>query len=398
MSKKKTHEEYVTEVAEINPDIEVIEQYVNAHSKIKHKCKVCKHEWYAKPNGILSGYGCPKCSGVIKLTQEEYEERIIATGLNIRVIDKYINMNTNILHKCNICGYEWGIKPSDVVNKHGCPVCAGKIIGNPPEYKNSIWASEYKEYFSRYMTEGQMKLHMPNSNKKIQVKCPDCQRYKDISPNTLNKNGLGCICGDGVSYPNKFVYYMLKQLNIDVILEYSPLWSHRKQYDIFIPNLSCIIENHGAQHYKDGFGMFGVTYEEEKQNDDYKEEIAKTNGIKNYIVIDCRNSNKDWIKQSILKSELLSILGFLEYDIDWDECDMFATSNLVKVASELWNNGMCGEQSKMNLSKTTIYNYLKKGTKLLFCSYTGELSKKRTKEYERINKIKGGVINVISCL
>lgn len=391
MSERKTHEKYVSEIAEINPNIEVISEYINAHSKIKFKCKICEYEWYAKACGALLGYGCPKCSGVMKLTHEEYEARIVATGLNIQVIDKYINMNTKILHKCNACGYEWKIKPSDVVHNHGCPVCAGRRIGTPPQYKNSIWESEYKEYFSKYMTEEQMKLTMPSSNKKVSVQCPDCNRYKDISPNLLHQNGLGCTCGDGVSYPNKFIYSMLKQLNIDIILEYNTSWSCKRQYDVFIPRLNCIVENHGAQHYPNKFGMFGKTYELQKQNDIYKEKLARANGIENYIVIDCRFSNKDWIKESVLKSGLLDIIGFFEYDINWDECDKFATSNLVKTAVDLWNKGMSVAQISfdMSLTKTTIYNYLKKGANLLLCNYSKELSKERTKEYkEKTREVK----------
>ena len=384
MAIKMTHEDYITKIKHIHSNIEVLCEYVNARTKILHKCKICGYEWVAQPNSILSGCGCPKCSGTMRLTQKEYEKRVEEINTNIKVLDKYINMNTKILHQCKVCRHKWNIKPSDIVNKHGCPICSGKIIGNPPEYKNSIWASKYKNYFIKYMTEEQMKIYTPNSNKIIEVLCPDCGRYKKISPNTLFQHGLGCICGDGISYPNKFMYSVLKQLNIEIMLEYSPEWANKKKYDIYIPNLNCIIENHGFQHYKDGFTLFGKTYEYEKQNDKYKEEIARENGIQSYIIIDCRYSNEDWIKQSILNSDLPNILNFSEYDINWCECDKFATSNLVKIVSELWNNGMCVEEirDKMELSKNTIYNYLNKGAKFSMCNYTGILSRERTKKYK----------------
>ncbi len=391
MGKQKTHKEYILEVAKINSNIQVIGEYINAHTKIEHKCLVCGHKWFAKPNGILLGYGCAKCAGVLRYTQKEYEAKVKEVNPNIEVLGEYINMNQKISHRCKICNHKWETKPNDIVKGHGCPVCSGKIIGNPPEYKNSIWSSEYKDYFSKYMTENQMKSYTPYSNRRAKIKCPDCGRYKEISPNTLHENGLGCICGDGVSYPNKFVYSVLNQLSIEVVIEYRPSWSNRKQYDIYIPEINCIIENHGAQHYKDGSGIFGVTYKTEKQNDDCKENLAKTNGIINYIVIDCRYSNKDWIKSSILNSELPRLLHFSINDINWDECDRFATSNFVKIASELWNNGLCPYQIKeqMNLSKNTIYNYLNKGAKLSICNYTSELSKQRTKEYKNNINLKG---------
>ena len=38
--KRKTHEEYVFEVSQINPFIEVIGKYAGNHIKILHKCKI----------------------------------------------------------------------------------------------------------------------------------------------------------------------------------------------------------------------------------------------------------------------------------------------------------------------------------------------------------------------
>ena len=47
--KKKTHEEYVVEVAKANPNIEVIGTYINIKTKILHRCKIDGYEWYATP-------------------------------------------------------------------------------------------------------------------------------------------------------------------------------------------------------------------------------------------------------------------------------------------------------------------------------------------------------------
>ena len=40
MSKKKTHEEYISELAKIHPNIEVIGQYAGSNVKILHKCRI----------------------------------------------------------------------------------------------------------------------------------------------------------------------------------------------------------------------------------------------------------------------------------------------------------------------------------------------------------------------
>ena len=73
---KRTHEEYVAKVAEINPNIEVIESYIDANTKILHKCKIDGYEWKIRPASILVGEGCPKCAGNINLTNDEYINKL----------------------------------------------------------------------------------------------------------------------------------------------------------------------------------------------------------------------------------------------------------------------------------------------------------------------------------
>lgn len=60
-TKTKTHEQYVKEVAAINPNIEVVEEYIDCYTRIKHKCKICNHIWTPLPTNIIQGAGCPNC-------------------------------------------------------------------------------------------------------------------------------------------------------------------------------------------------------------------------------------------------------------------------------------------------------------------------------------------------
>lgn len=386
--KKKTQKEYILEVVKINPNIEVVGEYINAHTKILHKCKIDGFEWYTSPHNILRGQGCPKCAGKIRKTHEQYVKEVAETNPNIKIIGTYVNIHTNILHRCKIDGYEWYAKPNNILHGTNCPVCVGCAIGNYPEYKNSIWASEYVDYFSKYLTDEQMKSYTPHSNAKINISCPDCGKPKLISLFRLLKEGFGCICGDGRSYPNKFMYAFLTELKVEHELEYSPDWAGNFKYDIYIPSLNCIIENHGAQHYKGGFEYAGgKTLEEEQENDKYKESIAKNNGIAHYVVINCKVSDASWIKDSILKSHLPILLSFNEKSVNWNKCDKFATSNLVKEASNLWNNGLTTKDIANNLGvgQSTAARYLKKGVKFGWCDYS------KQKSMERRNS---GVINL----
>ena len=310
----------------------------------------------------------------IKRTHDEYVSEVSVINPDIQVIGIYTNVHTKILHKCKIDGYEWSPTPKQILQGSGCPVCSRppRVIGPAPEYKNSIWESEYKEYFSLYLTEEQMKTIMPRSNKKIEVLCPHCKKNKFISPDNMIHDGFNCVCDDGRSYPNKFMYGLLNQTSIKYVQEKTFVWSCGRAYDIYIPSLNCIIENHGAQHYDGCFGkMGGRTLENEMQNDLYKKSLAKDNAINNYYEIDCRRSELQYIKTSILNSGLLNLLGVFEKDIDWTKCAAFAASNLVKEASELYNDGYTIIQISeiLKISNNCARNYVHKGTEVGWCRY-----------------------------
>ena len=58
----KTHEQFIQELYEVNPDIEVLENYQGAKIKIKCRCKIDGYEWEPLPNNLLNEQGCPKCN------------------------------------------------------------------------------------------------------------------------------------------------------------------------------------------------------------------------------------------------------------------------------------------------------------------------------------------------
>lgn len=217
-----------------------------------------------------------------------------------------------------------------------------------------------------------MKKYSPNSNQKIIIKCPDCGKEKCITINNLLHQGLSCICGDGRSYPNKFIYEFLQQVGVEYIPEYSPKWANNKIYDIYIPSLNCIIENHGMQHYDGCFERCGgLSLSEEQENDKLKQSIALKNGIKNYVILDCRKSKLEWIKNSIANSILFDLFNVDEKDIDWNQCDKAFKQNLIKTSSDLWNDGLKIKDIsiKLNKSRHTISSYLCKAKNFGWCEY-----------------------------
>lgn len=136
--RKKTHEEYVLELHLVNPNIEVVDKYIGNHKKILHRCKIDGYEWYIAPDNTLHNKGCPRCAGNAKKTHEEYVKEVAFINPNIDVLGVYVSDSTKILHKCKIDGHEWSAKPNNILHGKGCPICAGNILKTHTQYVQEV--------------------------------------------------------------------------------------------------------------------------------------------------------------------------------------------------------------------------------------------------------------------
>jgi len=171
-------------------------------------------------------------------------------------------------------------------------------------------------------------------------------------------------------------------------------WCNQYKYDFYfeLNNEQYILETHGLQHYEDTSGVYKKTLQEEQENDRVKKELALKNGIKeeNYIVIDCRKSELDWIKEHIILEQNILNKLFNLGKIDWIKCGEFALSNRVKEACKYWNSKKYSTTQIgkiMKLHKTTISKYLKQGFKLNWCSYNAQEVMRKS---NLINALKNG--------
>lgn len=60
---KLTTDKFKFKLESINKNIELIDEYVDFHTKIRFKCRIDGHIWRATPANILNGCSCPVCSG-----------------------------------------------------------------------------------------------------------------------------------------------------------------------------------------------------------------------------------------------------------------------------------------------------------------------------------------------
>ena len=357
--------------------------------KIKYKNKEC----------IISTDNFHRCKlGKIlnKITKEfkvEIGQIFKDNKRNLIIIDREYKQsmyykNTQLKYykyKCNKCKYDEGwIEEKDLLHGQGCGCCNGKVV---VKGINDISTTnpEMVKYFANIEDSYN---YTYSSGERINFKCPNCGFEKEMIISNLYKFKFSCPnCSDGVSYPEKFIYNLLKQLKEnnqlkDFVWQYTKInnkWVDSYRYDFYFKkdNEEYIIETHGEQHYRKCTN-FKLSLEEEQENDKNKYELAIDNGIKdeNYIVIDCRKSDLNFIKNNILHSKLNELFNLR--DIDWIKIGQDCETSLVKEVCEYWhlhneiNNedlttGDLGKIFKLNYS--TIRNYLKKGNSLDWCGY-----------------------------
>ena len=267
-------------------------------------------------------------------------------------------------YKCNVCGYDctmdnFWINEIDLKDGKGCSCCAGtKVI------KGINDISTTAPDLMVYLVDKEFGYtHTKTTNKSTLMRCPICGYEKNMPFYNLYFQNFGCpYCTDGFSYPEKFLVYILKQNKINFKYQLSKSdfnWCDKYKYDFYLSDYNWIIETHGRQHYEDGWRKIDL----QRKIDKIKRQLALNNGINKYIELDCRESNNQYIFDSIKKTDLSIILK----EIDINKADNYAQCNKLKTACDLFNNGCTNYSSiaeKIDVCVNTVRRYIRKGKEL----------------------------------
>ena len=154
-SSTKTNDIFINELKENNPNITPFDSYISDRDKLRVKCDICQHEWYARPTHLLRGHGCPKCShknlGFSKRkTQDEFEYELQINNPTVKCLGKYRGRTKPVTVKSMICGHVWEAIPNNLIfGQSGCPICkmskGEKFIYYflKKNKKNFIWQKEF---------------------------------------------------------------------------------------------------------------------------------------------------------------------------------------------------------------------------------------------------------------
>lgn len=191
MAKRKTQEEFDTEVYELaGDDYTFLEPYTSARTRMKIRHNVCDYEYKIAPSHFLSGRTCPECSK--KVTKRKFKgivEELV--GDEYTFLDDYVNGKTKmrVRHNNEGCNfYEWEVLPHTFIGSESkmgtrCPRCRGGASKSHEEFLEDV----YKIYGDEYVVTGKY----INSSTKISIIHKKCMmEYKALPSNLLV--GKGC--------------------------------------------------------------------------------------------------------------------------------------------------------------------------------------------------------------
>lgn len=203
-SRKKTTEQYKVELEAKNPNIEVLEEYINAKTKILHRCLKHNINWLIAPSKALRGQGCVNCrSDKIKnkltMTNDEYIVLLAQKNPNIIPLEDYKGNKVKILHKYIKCGCENIVTPTSALQGFDCDKCTRAKSGEKRKKTHSQFITECKTKNPNIKINGKY----IGAHNNIECQCLICGYIWNPSATSLLM-GYGCPnCAKNIKYTHE---------------------------------------------------------------------------------------------------------------------------------------------------------------------------------------------------
>lgn len=310
---------------------------------------------------------------------DKYQEKLKLISPNLELLDEYTVSNDKLKHKCNICNGEFYATPNNILRGRGCPYCVGKKVLRG---FNDILTT-HPGIAELLINDSDKVSYTYGTYAKLKFKCKSCGKEYESRPKYVKSLECCKYCKDGISYPEKFMISFFNQIKINYIYQLTKTkfkWCNNYKYDFYFEhnNKRYIVEVNGIQHYEKAFtNQKSKTLIDNINNDADKKNLAK-NYVDEYIELDCRKSNYDFIVNSI-KNSLLSELFEFNDDI-LKNCQSYALSSIMISVCKDYNAGLSvGELVKRyNISLSSVNTYLHNGSIIGICDYNSKDSRKRS--------------------
>ncbi|MCJ7965661.1 hypothetical protein MT487_01065 [Lachnospiraceae bacterium NSJ-171] len=317
LNRYRTHDDFINEMNNINPNIEILSKFINTDSKIKCECRVCGHVWENDANNLLQGQGCKKCSSKKNGLKCRHSQEWFCTEMknkqpNIEVLSEYVGIKEHIKCRCKIDENIWFTTPDSLLNnKTGCPICANRKNGERCRKTNDEFLRQLK-----IINPNILPMEEYNTNhEKMLCKCLVHNYQWYVSPNKILRRRTGC--PKCASYHNEnvianildkwgFEYTMQKRFSDCKDINTLP-------FDFYLNKYNTAIEYDGEQHY---YPIFKTKYPLD-ENISRLEYVQKHDEIKNQY---CKDNNIFLIRIPYWDND----------DIEYILFDNFVKNNIIK--------------------------------------------------------------------
>ena len=288
---RKSESQYIQELTLNNPTIKLVGKYIDANTPTEHYCEIHKIISKIIPFNALHGAGCTKChfekiSNQQRKSEDEYVAELSVKNPTVKLVGKYINSNTSVLHYCEVHQVEWDISPSAALQGQGCQLCKNERIGNALRKSEEQYIEELLIVNPNIILCGEYK----NANTPTPHKCL-IHDYEWLPTPANVLAGHGCPkCNE--SHGEAQITQWLKQYDMIGIPQkrFTDCVDIKSlPFDFYIPELNVCIEYQGEQHYRPV--NFGGISDEDAYNKfvttQYHDEIKKDYCLKNNIKLIC---------------------------------------------------------------------------------------------------------------
>ncbi len=249
MSKRKTHEEFESEIKQIHGDeVILLTEYKTNKSKVVVQYKSCGHVDEKMPTKLLAGQRCGICrpkrvSQTKTNTTEAFLQRLKKNNVDVTLLSEYTGLRNKIAVKNNNCGHRYEAIAGNVARGAGCPICHG--MKDTEGFK--------KELEQKYPSEYTVLGDYVNNKTGIMVR-HKCGYEWSVNPKSILRSKCcpKCILSKGEIFISDYLtaknISFKQQYKFDDCRNIKPL---PFDFAVFVAGNLKLIEFDGSQHFRE---------------------------------------------------------------------------------------------------------------------------------------------------